>query len=257
LEGKRLPADREPSAKPEDTLTAISTQLAELSERLVGGPRPDDPQAAARYDRSLYWLISHLSEGVHLLNNFMQVLIGRVEAVGKDLNRNEGTNRAILQATDDLRVISQSLVKTAKNIEKEVGAVVPDTPLLMRRLWYVPTDAVEIGLILFLLVDSASFLIGSGALVNSPLFHQLRGINESPRTWGVMFTVLLIGYVLAFFSRRRQYRRIAAFACFVFLGGVGTLTMAAPGGVPLGPLHHLLAAAGAAWVLSRGPSNAI
>ncbi len=252
-----MPNDHDFRTKPEDVLAVITAQLAEISDRLIGGPRPDDPQAAARYERSLYWLISHLSDAVHVLNNFMQVLIGRIEAVGKDLNRNESTNQAILRATEELTAISRNLVTTAQNIEKEVGAFVPENMLPMRRLWWVPTDAVEIGLTLFLLADCIGFMIGSTSLLNSPLFQQLKGINQEPRAWSVAFGVALLGMVLAFFSRQRKARRAACFVAFVLLGGVASLTLAAPSGVALGSLHHLLAALGAAWVLSRGPSNAI
>src|SRR3954466_1053189 len=180
---------------PEETLDVITAQLAELSERLVGGPRPDDPYSAARYDRSLYWLISHLSEGVHVLNNFMQVLIGRIEVVGRDLNRNEGTNQAILRATSELTAISRNLVTTAKNIEKEVGAVVPENILPMRQVWWIPTDGVEIGLIGFLLIDCAVFSLRSDALIKSVMFQQLKGISANPRVWGLAFGVASIGFI--------------------------------------------------------------
>ena len=239
-----------------DRLAGIESQLSVLTERLAGGPRPDDPHSNERYGKSLYWLVSHLSDGVHILNNFMQVLIARIESVGANLDRNERTNQETLKATADLNVIARNLVATAKNIERQIGAAIPDHPVLMRELWWrLETDAVEVGLMLFTLVDCVIFLIGSGALVNSLVFQRLSGINGNPQVWGLIFAMILVFYVLAYFSRRRNPRRFAAFLCTVLYGGIGVLTITAPSGIALGPAHHLLASAGAAWILSRGPSN--
>jgi|KBSMisStaDraftv2_1062788.scaffolds.fasta_scaffold01293_10 hypothetical protein len=238
-------------------LVLITDQLAEISKRIAGGPRPADPQTATHYDHSLYWLISHLSEAVHGLNGFMQVLIRRIEDVREDVNRKDGTYQALLQGITNLTAVNQNILTQLDDIDKSVDIIHPKEPLLMRNLWWIPTDAVEIGLIGFLLMDCAAFSLRSDTLVNSALFRQLSGLNEDPRAWGVAFGVSAIGMILSFFSRQRKLRRMAVCVCFVLLGGIATRALGSPDGIPLGGAHHLLAALGAAWVLSRGPSNAI
>lgn len=247
--------DQKPPENPSDTLGVITAQLAELSERLVGGPRPDDPQAAARYDRSLYWLISHLSEGVHVLNNFMQVLIGRIEIVGKDLNRNEGTNQAILRATEELTVISRNLVITAQNIEKEVVVAVPEKPLYMRELHKIDTNATEIMLCLATGCEAAVFFAGSDTLLRSASFDAINGISNKPVLWGFCCAALFVATTGAFFSRRRGMRMIAAFLNTLYFSITGgAILLLSPGA--MGWIFHIIAGGFAFWVLARSPSRA-
>jgi hypothetical protein len=248
--------DPESPAPPTDPLADIQRQIADLKQIVSGGARPDGAGAEARYGQSLFWLISHLSDGVHTLNNFMQVLIARIELVGSNLDRNEETNRAILQATSELKAISGDIERRSNEIAKTVGAVVREKPFLLRDIPHEPTEIPEILLWTVTMGEAVYFSVGSDPLLSSALFAALSRINTNPAFWATICGLLSIYSISAWATRKSTARRLAATGNFIYFIVTGGITFWFYPGV-IGNLHHMVFAGLAFWMVWRGASSAL
>lgn len=240
-----------------DRLAAIERQISEIAARMgYDSPPDDDPVRARRWDAPLWWHLSNLSDHLHALRNFIHVLSGLLASLSGKLDRNASISEENSRSISRLVEISRKIEASSLKIEREVGYVARDQPLLLRDIYWLDTNTVEIGLILYTAGEAMVFLIESDALLRSAMFRSISVMCDSPVVWGLGVGLLSLGSALAFGSRRRDARLVAVFLNAIFFCVTGIIPLFLAGGI-LGWLPHLLAGFGAIWVLSRGPSSSI
>lgn len=163
--------------------------------------RPEDPEKAQRWETPLYWHISALRDSMHALRNHTQSLSGLIEQFGRKLDRNAQISLENRDAIARLTEISRKIEASAAQIERAAGVVVREKPLLMRNLYWLDTNPVEIGLILYTAGEAMIFLIESEALLRSAMFRAMSMICGSPGLWGIGCGLLSLGAAIAFASR--------------------------------------------------------
>lgn len=234
-----------------EKVNEIAAGLAEVNDRIGRNDRlPDDPHQAGRWDQSLYWHISRLSDSMHARANAEHVLIGLLD---NNARVSAETSASIVRLVDATTTLNSAISSLSAKLEKNLSYMMREKPFLMRDLWWQPTELFELGLYGVVLAEGVYYLAGSEALLKSALFQGMATLLPYSAAWTGICFALSVGGFAAFFSRVRKYRMLAACGCAVFFIVTGAMPIAA--GV-LGTLHHLAFGAASLWIVSRGPSNA-
>lgn len=240
----------------EESLEEIRKKLTEISDQLVHrGPRPKDPHKAERWNKPIQWHLLDLRETLHAIQNTNQVFIGFIEQFKRKLEQNAELSRNNSRDIAELATISKNIETRATQIEEIITVIAHEKPLLMRDLYWLDTNPIEILLVLYAAGEAMIFLNGSDKLTTSAMFNAMSVISSNHAFWGFCCGALALGSAISFLSRRRNMRIASAFANFCYFGVTGCLSLALSWGT-LGWLPHILACLSAAWVLSRGPARA-
>jgi hypothetical protein len=98
----------------DDRIARIEHVVAEIAARIGhDGPRPDDPAKAGRWDMPVYWHLSDLRDSLHALRNFMQVLSGEMDQLGRKLDRNASISEENLRKLQHLTEVSANVAESA------------------------------------------------------------------------------------------------------------------------------------------------
>lgn len=234
------------------------SRIEEGLKKLTGGQvdRPDDPERARRWDMPLYMHVLDLRETMHRLANLAQVFSGQMELLGSKLDRNAEISADNRKAIHVVTEISRQIAVSAARIEQVANVVVKEDPLLMRDLFWVDTNAVEVLLTLYLAGEAAIYLNQSEMLLRSAMFRAMATMSSSPAVWGLGCAGLAAGSAVAFISRRHRWRIMSMFADCIYFGITGIVPLFSAGAI-LGWLPHILACLSCAWIISRGPSRSI
>lgn len=245
---------RDSDQRENDDVNDMKEMLQKIAERVgienqpAAGDRRDP-----RWDASLYTHIFEMRNMMHTLSNYAQALTGLVEQLTRKLDRNATISQENFKAITSLTEISKSIESTSRAMERNVRVIVRDNPLLMRDIYNLETNTVEIGLILLMTGEAMIFLTGTDSLMRSALFVSISGLISRPVGWGMICGMLGLYQIIAFTNRSHQLRLIAAGLAAIYFGVTGILTLLYNGGV-MGWLPHILAFLGAGWIVSRGPS---
>jgi hypothetical protein len=231
-------------------------QLREILARLgYESDRPADPVKARRWDMPLLWHISDLRDALHALNNQLHILVNLIDRLFAKLDDNARLSQGNAEAIAKVTEISRKICDSAEHIEHTIGVIRNEHPMLMRELYWLDTNPVEIGLIVYTAGEAMVFFNASPGLLTSAMFASLSALCQNPIIWGGICGAISVASVISFISRRHTFRIATAFLNFVYFGITGAVPIALAGGI-MGWLPHIIFAAGAAWVLSRGPSHA-
>lgn len=248
-----MPPPEEPTL--EERLKTVEVLLRNLEASVGVGERPDDPAKAWRFERSLLSHFSDMRDQFHQWNNTAHVLLGRLDRVNKTVETSAVISRQNREGIQQVEALTRQIEAYARSISNNLGLVTREKPLLMRDLFWLETNTVEVGLILYSFGEAMVLLRGSEALVRTPTYRGLAGLFDSPVVWGSLLGLVAAGSIIAFACRRRKWRMGAMFGQALYFLTTGVMTLITSPSV-LGWWPHMLAGLGALWVLSRGPSDA-
>ena len=240
-----------------ELLREKNTKISRLG-KIVGHDHPhlDDATKAHRWNRSVYEYFSLISDHLHSLSNFAQVMIGLAEQLSSKLDRNASISAENQQLSREIVEAAHNLEESARRIEEGVGIIVPTHPFLMRDVLKQPTELIELGLFACSALEATVFMVSSPALLRSAVFEQMYKLIPSSRIWGIVFLLVSGMTIVAWLQRGRGNRTVAAFLNAILSGTATFMTLWHPDGLALDPMHHLLAFIGSTYVLYKRPSNA-
>lgn len=245
--------DAEPTV--EDRLRASEELLRQIAEIIGLNARHPDPEKAWRFERPLLGHFSDMRDWFHEWNNTAQILSSMIDKLLKTVESSAAVSRENREGIRHIEDLSRSIEEHALSISNNLSLITREKPLLMRDLFWLETNTVEIGLILYSIIESMVFLRGAEGLVNTPTYRGLSMLVDSHLFWGAALGVVFLITAVAFACRKRSWRMAAMFGQGLYFGTAGILTLVInPAVLGWGP--HLLAAMGAFWVMLRGPSDA-
>ncbi len=238
----------------EERLQTVEALLRRMENSIGVNDTPADPERAWHFERSLLAHFSDMHRSFHDWRNTSHIMLGVLDRLKETVESSATVSK---QNNDGIRQIGE-LVRHIEEVSRSISSnlgVTREKPLLMRDLFWLETNPVEMGLLAYALGESWVFLRGSNDLLMTPTFRGLSMIVNSPLVWGLTLGGITVLSMIAFACRRRKWRMMAAFGMAMYFGLAAVMTLYISSSV-LGWWPHMLAAMGAFWILARGPSDA-
>jgi hypothetical protein len=239
----------------EERLQTVEDLLRKLEGSIGVNDAPSDPERAWHYERSLLAHFSDMHRSFHDWRNTSHVMLGVMDRLKDAVESSAAISRQNSEGIKQIAELTQHIEEVSRSISNGLGLVTREKPLLMRDLFWLETNPVEIGLLAYAFGEAWVFLRGSDDLMKTPTYRGLSLIMSSPQLWGGMLGIITITAMIAFMCRRRKWRMVGAFGMAMYFGLAGIMTLYISSSV-LGWWPHMLAALGAFWILARGPSDA-